>query len=535
MIKVIDLFAGPGGLAEGFSSVKDENNIPVFDIKLSIEKDEIAHKTLTLRSFYRQFIKAGEAIPEEYYKAIRETDIKVREKKIDSLYIKFTNEGNAAKAEAQKIELGDPKFPNSYVDDRIRKALKKDKNWVLIGGPPCQAYSLVGRSRRQWKDSVDEEDKRVFLYREYLRIIAFHHPSVFVMENVKGMLSAELDGTRIFEWIKRDLKNPGILFPRKGSPKYRIFSFATGPASYDSENNPIYKSDKDYLIKTEKYGIPQKRHRVILLGIREDIDVSHDVLKERDNVSLESVIGLIPPIRSSVGRRIKSSEIINGRIKREYQKIDNSDVVWKALLEGFRREIINWNGLSDSECESFLKSELKSTGGEFVKTEKLTLGKNHPLYSWIYDPNLRGLLNHETRSHLLEDLNRYLFLSIYTQLYSNFPRLHDYKKYSDKLMPEHQSATSGKFSDRFRVQLPGKPATTITSHISKDGHYYIHYDPSQCRSMTVREAARIQTFPDNYLFCGSRTAQYHQVGNAVPPYLSKQIGDIVKKILLNDK
>ena len=150
------------------------------------------------------------------------------------------------------------------------------------------------------------------------------------------------------------------------------------------------------------------------------------------------------------------------------------------------------------------------------------------------DERLKGVCNHTTRSHIVEDLHRYLFASCFARTKGNSPVL---KFFPDALLPKHKNAKmaskqdSGIFADRFRVQLEDRPSKTITSHISKDGHYYIHYDPLQCRSLTVREAARLQTFPDNYFFCGPRTAQYIQVGNAVPPLLSQQIAEKVYKIL----
>jgi DNA (cytosine-5)-methyltransferase 1 len=126
------------------------------------------------------------------------------------------------------------------------------------------------------------------------------------------------------------------------------------------------------------------------------------------------------------------------------------------------------------------------------------------------------------------DLQRYLFVSSYGKLNHTSPKLENFPV---ALLPNHENVNEGieekKFADRFRVQLANKPSKTITSHISKDGHYYIHYDPTQCRSLSVREAARIQTFPDNYYFCGPRTAQFAQVGNAVPPLLANNIANIV--------
>jgi len=238
-IPVIDIFAGPGGLGEGFSSlIRDDKR--VFDVKLSIEMDENAHKTLQLRSFYRQFPTG--TLPQEYYDVIVETDPLKRENLKSILFEKFPEQAMLAKEEAWCAELGGENFPPELVDSRIRKALDGTDNWVLIGGPPCQAYSVVGRSRRQWGDKLDNEDKRVHLYKEYLRIIAEHHPAVFVMENVRGLLSSKLNGEKMFDLIKRDLRDPSSVFTDKKSPKYRIFSLTTKPIN-DYKDQPIYGND----------------------------------------------------------------------------------------------------------------------------------------------------------------------------------------------------------------------------------------------------------------------------------------------------
>jgi DNA (cytosine-5)-methyltransferase 1 len=522
-IPIIDLFAGPGGLGEGFSSVL-RNNRAVFDIKVSIEKDESAHKTLELRAFTRQF-KNGE-LPSEYYNLLHEKNLVKRETLRSELFDQYHKQAKKAKKEAWLCELGNSKFPSEVIDARIKEELNGEQDWLLIGGPPCQAYSMAGRSR---VGGIDKEDHRVFLYKEYLRIIAMHHPAVFVMENVKGLLSAKVNGKMMFDCILNDLQDPSSVFEKTTSPKYKVYSLSTESENKDVFGNPFYKSNNDFLIQAEKFNIPQKRHRVILLGIREDITVIPSILKKgTSEIDLKSIIGDLPKLRSGLGRSIISSNTIDGKKKRIYKNEIDSDENWERNITNIQKEVYSWNGFQTSRKLSKIKASPEGIGSEFV--ECFTPDKKNPLKEWYKDKNLKGACNHETRTHLTEDLRRYFFASTYAEKYKRFPRLRDYEHHSDQLMPDHVSAKSGKFADRFRVQMPDTAATTITSHISKDGHYFIHYDPEQCRSLTVREAARIQTFPDNYLFCGPRTAQFHQVGNAVPPYLAFQIAELVSEI-----
>lgn len=164
-------------------------------------------------------------------------------------------------------------------------------------------------------------------------------------------------------------------------------------------------------------------------------------------------------------------------------------------------------------------------GREFVHHD---MKVRHDLAWWFLDDRLGGACNHTSKSHMVSDIHRYLFAASFAQYYGYSPKIMDFP---EELIPNHKNAKSGHFDDRFRVQVAGKPSSTITSHISKDGHYFIHYDPEQCRSLTVREAARIQTFPDNYFFEGTRTQQYTQVGNAVPPLLALKIAEIAYDLL----
>lgn len=519
-IQVIDLFAGPGGLNEGFSSYSSSGGERPFKVALSIEKDKNAHTTLLLRNFYRQFT---EKVPEDYYNTLRDTSRPLNER-LGELYAKFEKEAGSAKAEAWNFELG--KNGRNEVSKKIDSRLEDDAPLILIGGPPCQAYSLAGRSRNKGNaDYIPEDDARQFLYIEYLHVIAEFKPAVFVMENVKGLLSATVQQQRIFDRILEDLHAPAAALKRENSSvkkckksmpdaEYTIFPLTAGDTATDSKL-------QDYIVRMDHYEIPQARHRLILLGVRSDVlgDQKPEKLARKNLVSVDQILSGLPKVRSGLSKEqdntanwIKHLKSLKNADWLKNLKKSDDPLVRKKIIETI-------NSLSDIKYER---------GEEFLACNPTIDFRPN----WYLDSRIRGIFNHSTRGHITEDLSRYMFASCFADVYGKSPVLADFPV---ELYPAHKNVTTAldgsNFADRFRVQTKNRPSTTITCHISKDGHYYIHPDPSQCRSLTVREAARLQTFPDNYFFCGPRTSQYTQVGNAVPPFLARQIAAIVYKLL----
>jgi len=267
-IKIIDLFSGPGGLGEGFSAYEDASGERPFKIVTSIEKDSSAHRTLKLRAFYRSF---DNNVPDAYYNFLKGN---LGSSPEDSLFQdqRFSEHIKQAEREARKLTLGED---NLEIETAIQDALGSDE-CVLIGGPPCQAYSIAGRARNVSKaDYRIEDDHRSRLYKEYLNVIARFQPLIFVMENVKGILSSKLDGANVFESVRSDLQQPcnvtGIS-PSKGrrQHQYHVISLVC-PLGDKEQQDP-----HNFIVKSEDLGVPQQRHRVILLGIRKDIAYKWD-------------------------------------------------------------------------------------------------------------------------------------------------------------------------------------------------------------------------------------------------------------------
>ncbi|HXI16524.1 MAG TPA: DNA cytosine methyltransferase, partial [Chloroflexota bacterium] len=294
MIPVVDIFAGAGGLGEGFASFTPRRKSdPAFQVTVSAEMDGHAAQTLRTRAFFRQFPR-GHAPASYYHYATGEA--------AQPWTAATEVHWNAACDETLQIKLGDPD-DDAVLHSRIRRiawqASKDGTPWVLVGGPPCQAFSLIGRARNRGKNNyVPEEDDRHFLYQHYLTILARFRPTVFVLENVKGMLSSKVGGQSVFNEMFEQLQRPG----GRHGPRYRI-----QPVVQAGEHAGDWEP-RDFVVHAEALGLPQARHRVILMGVLEDAAPPIRPMRPmRERYSVSDMIGGLPAIRSATtDRQVRS-------------------------------------------------------------------------------------------------------------------------------------------------------------------------------------------------------------------------------------
>ena len=494
-IGIVDIFSGPGGLGEGFCPVSAGPDWP-FKIAVSVEKDRAAYETLLLRSFLRKF---NGTLPSEYYDVLGG---RISEPDWGS---EFPDEWAAAVVEAKQLALGE-RATSRFLESRVPEIQEMyGDNTVLIGGPPCQAYSLAGRVRNSAiAGYLPHKDERNLLYQKYIEVLELLEPAFFVMENVKGMLSASVRGEGVFKKVMTDLRCAT-------SRGYQLLALAP-LRSPKGHGDP---TPHDFVVRAEDHGVPQARHRVFIAGMRGDIAerLPRKVwprLRRSVGPSVGAVIDTMPRLRSGLSRRDALGDWLESLDRAVELLRKNPPQAPRQEVRAFRAQL------------KLTATALRLDPPDGRRGEECDSLSDCPerLRRWLRDRHLKYLPNNETRGHMPTDLARYLFAAIFAAATGRSPKA---PEFPDALAPEHQNWRSGKFADRFRVQVKDRPGTTVTSHISKDGHYYIHFDPSQCRSLTVREAARLQTFPDNYLFKGTRTEQYVQVGNAVPPFLAHQI------------
>lgn len=434
---IIDLFSGAGGLTEGFLSEG-------YKFVAHIEKEYWACETLKTRIMY-YYLKEKKDL-EMYNKYLLSSD---NYKNIDEnrkiVFKKYPELEEILKKTVLNKKFGDAKKDAEATNikeifkliDTSMEYLKEKKIDLIIGGPPCQAYSIIGRSRM--KEKV-KEDERNYLFYYYRDIVKKYKPKMFIFENVPGIFTAQ-DG-KIFDEISQEFDKIG-------------YKLKVGNNEKREEN----------LQEAVNYSVYQTRKRVIIFGVRKDLNYDYpDFTKYAE----------------------KFDEEINTK---------NAILDLNSLKdgEGYDRKVVEYKNLPQSKYEEYLRKDSI------------------------------GILNHRARKLNSRDKKIYQ-LAIEKSTKNE-------KLYYDELpknLKTHKNEKS--FSDRFKVHGMYDVAHTIVAHISKDGHYNIHPDIKQCRALTVREAARIQSFPDNYLFEGPRTAQYVQVGNAVPPLLSKAIARALKDI-----
>lgn len=408
----IDLFAGAGGLSEGFIRAGFE---PIAHVEL----DTAACYTLKTRTAYHYLKSEGKY---EVYVSYLKGDITRSE-----LYSHIP-----AGLLDSVINLPIGADNNAKIHKLIGKELNGNEVDLIIGGPPCQAYSLVGRAR---SETSMEGDPRNYLYIHYAKYLERYNPKMFVFENVIGLKSA---GNGVY------LGNMKNLFYKKG---------------YDM---------KLFTVEANNFGVLQRRRRVIIIGWRLDLNVElPDIEKIRNSAkyNVESIFSDLPEVQAGGG--------INKHLR--------------------------------------YKSE-----------------SNDYLSSFFIRNGIDVLTQHVARPHTEQDKAIY---RIAVNKWNNQKERLNYNDLPD-ILKTHQNRTS--FFDRFKVVASNEAySQTVVAHIAKDGHYYIHPDISQNRSITVREAARLQSFPDDYYFEGvkeesNRTAAFKQIGNAVPPLMAFTIATKIK-------
>ena len=499
-------------MGEGFNTLCKAGRFP-FDVRLNVEKEPVPLKTLRLRTFFHSFRETS--VPDSYYKYIR------GEIELSDLFRLHPYQAKIADTRCLQIELGQGRYSEDTLRRKIATVVRGQDDWVLVGGPPCQAYSVVGRVKNRSLAGYDpSSDKRFELYRSFLKIVAWYRPSVFVMENVPGLLSSSVRQVSIFQTMLTDLKGPAAALKPDGinvrrNSDYRLFSVSNPNLDFLPGMEDAV-SPSDFVVKAEEFGVPQARHRVIILGVREDIEELPDQLEySQRRIGAGEVLEGLPQVRSGLSTEDSKQAWLSSlrQVKLQYWWIDVPTAVRKEMEETVAE-------LGIPPCD---KGELR-----FLPRSS----KCNYRPEWYEDGCLKGTLNHQARSHRIDDLWRYLFISCFAKIERRPFHIRDFPA---GLRPRHRNIENalqkGHFSDRFNIVPRNNPSKTVVSHIQKDGHYYIHYDPAQCRSLTVREAARLQTFPDNFFFEGNRTEQFGQVGNAVPPLLSKQIAECIADLL----
>lgn len=443
----IDIFAGCGGLSEGFKQAG-------FQVISQVEMDKWATETLRTRHLYYELGKHTDRCS-LYNQYLRE------EVSRDSIIESHPSLKEMILYRVTQATFGEDELTSIYKKIEASRTFHGAPRFhVLLGGPPCQPYSVIGRSR---DPARMENDKRHYLYKFYLQMLEYLQPDIFVYENVPGVFTARSGGKEAFLRISEDLLS---LRP----------SYKTSPPLEKISEDP-----REYTLKSETFRIPQHRERLFLIGYRESLECK--------NPSFRNMFEILQ--KQAMENSLTESLTVYDAI---------SDL--PSLYPGRGKD--GWFG-PYSESED-------------ITTYQIKMRKNSP-----------GIINHRARTHMKSDIERYRFFIEHSRNGNRRSDLRDLMEKRPDLIPNHKHLD--KFLDRFKVQCWDYPSSTITAHISKDGHYYIHPDINQYRSFTAREAARCQSFPDNFKFEGPRTEQFKQVGNAVPPILAHSIACVIKREL----